>query len=54
MAEAFRREGFDGVLYKSRLGPGCNLALFDLDSAHVEEVVLCRATGVEHKFAGYP
>ena len=31
LAELFRSEGYDGVAYKSALGEGYNLALFDLD-----------------------
>lgn len=37
LAEKFRSVGFDGVKYKSELGSGCNIALFDLDSANVVE-----------------
>jgi hypothetical protein len=33
IAETVRRNGLDGVVYKSLLGPGFNLALFDLDAA---------------------
>jgi hypothetical protein len=36
LAEKFRSVGFD-VKYKSELGSGCNIALFDLDSAGVVE-----------------
>lgn len=33
IAELFRTEGFDGIFYKSMLGDGHNVALFDIDSA---------------------
>src|SRR5262252_4924229 len=33
IAELFKRHGFDGVAYKSSLGPGHNIAFFDLDAA---------------------
>lgn len=35
IAEFFKKKGFDGVAYKSQLGPGFNLALFDLEVASV-------------------
>jgi hypothetical protein len=33
LAERFKSERYDGVAYKSPLGKGKNLALFDLDAA---------------------
>lgn len=39
LAEHFRQQKYDGVIYKSKLGSGLNVALFDLD---VLEVVDCR------------
>ncbi len=33
IAELFKNEGFDGISYKSMLGDGYNVALFDIDSA---------------------
>jgi len=38
IAEVFRREGLDGLVYKSMLGEGFNMALFDLNCA---ELVTC-------------
>ncbi len=35
LAELFRNDGLDGIAYHSALGPGHNVALFDLDSADV-------------------
>ena len=35
MAEVFRQRGFDGVAYRSSLGPPHNIALFDLDAADI-------------------
>lgn len=35
IAEFLKKKGFDGVAYKSQLGPGFNLALFDLEAANV-------------------
>jgi len=33
IAEVFRLAGYDGIAYRSSVGPGHNLALFDLNSA---------------------
>lgn len=33
LAELFKSEGYDGVAYKSSVGPGHNIALFDLETA---------------------
>ena len=33
LAEAFRSNGYDGVIYKSLLGRGFNISLFDIDAA---------------------
>ena len=35
LAELFRHKGFDGIAYRSSLGPGHNIALFDVNSADV-------------------
>jgi hypothetical protein len=37
LAEAFRSIGCDGIRYKSRLGQGNSIALFDLESADLME-----------------
>jgi len=35
LSETFKREGYDGIAYKSKLGPGFNVALFDLQAADI-------------------
>jgi hypothetical protein len=50
IAEVFRREGFDGIVYKSRLGKGFNLALFDLDSADFVTSQLFSTASVAYSF----
>lgn len=35
LAEMFRRDGLDGIGYRSSLGPGHNIVLFDVDAASV-------------------
>jgi hypothetical protein len=54
IAETFRQHGLDGLVYKSRLGAGYNLALFDLDAANVTRRMLARATGVQYAFEDLP
>ena len=38
IAELFKAQGFDGIAYRSSLGAGHNVALFDLDAA---KLVIC-------------
>ena len=47
LAEAFKYHGYDGVVYKSMLGPGRNLALFDLDNVELHERGLFEVESVE-------
>lgn len=42
LAEAFRNNGFDGIVYTSRMCEGKNIALFDLDVAEVGSRFLFR------------
>jgi hypothetical protein len=51
IAEMFRLEGFDGLVYKSKLGEGFNLALFDLDSADLVTSGLFSTSNVRYEFA---
>jgi hypothetical protein len=44
LAELFRSDGLDGIAYRSSLGSGHNLALFDLD---VADVINCGLYSVE-------
>lgn len=51
IAEAFRREGFDGVVYRSSFGTDrYNLAIFDLDAAKLVMNELHEIKDVEFKF----
>ena len=47
IAELFKREGFDGIGYKSNFGDGSNLAIFDLDAAKLVNCGLYRVDRVE-------
>lgn len=48
IAELFRKEGFDGVGYRSSLGPGHNLAIFDLDAFKVVNCAPFYVSRIEH------
>jgi RES domain-containing protein len=50
MAEVFRDDGFDGVAYRSSLGPGHNIALFDLDAANVLNCSLVEIRGLKLEY----
>lgn len=56
LAEAFRKNGYDGVMYKSHLGKGFNVAIFDINAAELVNCCLFRAESLEFKFeqAGNP
>lgn len=46
LAELFRTQGCDGVAYKSSLGSGHNIALFDLDTAELVNCGLYQVRGL--------
>jgi RES domain len=55
LAELFRREGYDGVAYKSAFGKdGYSIALFELDSAAQLNGALHEVQSVEYKFSKDP
>ena len=56
LAEAFRKNNYDGIIYKSRLGKGFNVAIFDINAAELVNCCLFRAESLEFKFeqAGNP
>lgn len=49
LAEVIRSEGFDGIAYGSSLGPGHNLALFDLDCAILTGGQLMSIDGIQFR-----
>ena len=51
VAELFRARGLDGIGYRSSLGPGHNIVLFDLDAADLVNCSLFEEAGTE---AGTP
>ena len=50
IAESLRIAGFDGVIYRSRLGKGLNLALFDVDTVQVGKPTLHRIENLDYQF----
>jgi hypothetical protein len=49
LAEAFQKAGYEGIAYKSLLGEGHNVAMFDLDMADVINGALCKISGVSYQ-----
>jgi hypothetical protein len=49
LAAHIHRVGYDGVVYASSLGPGSNMAFFDLDAAQVAEVSLVSVKAVRYE-----
>lgn len=50
IAESFRRHGYDGILYKSALGTGFNVALFDINTADLINCFLYETKKVFFEF----
>jgi len=50
LADRFKTAGYDGVAYKSALGEGKNIALFDLDAADPINGTLYEAESVSYEF----
>lgn len=50
LAEAFRQHGYDGIVYKSLLGAGLNVALFELDTAELVNCFLYETKSINFAF----
>jgi hypothetical protein len=50
LAELFRDIGFDGIAYKSLLGEGLNIVLFNLDDVNVEKAFLHKVKSLKFEF----
>jgi len=50
LAEAFRSHGFDGVIYKSLLGEGFNVALFNVNAADLVNGFLYQVKSIAFQF----
>jgi len=50
LSELFRHHGYDGVVYKSSLGKGRNVVLFDINAADLLNCYLYKVESVSFKF----
>ena len=50
IAELFKRNGYDGVFYRSSLSDGLNLALFDIKAAAIVDRFLYTARQIKYSF----
>jgi len=50
LAETFREGGFDGVGYRSSLGDGHNLAIFDLNAADIVECSVRQISDIKFQY----
>jgi hypothetical protein len=53
LSDLFRHHGYDGIRYKSLLGPGYNYALFDLDAADLYSCQLHEVKNIRFEFDTY-
>ena len=51
IAELFKNNGFDGIAYRSSLGKGHNIVLFDLNAAGLIECTLHQAEKISFRFS---
>lgn len=51
IAELFKSEGFDGVVYKSALSDGFNVVLFDINAANIVNCFLYEAKEIKFSFS---
>lgn len=51
IAELFKVNGFDGIKYRSTLGEGENIALFDIQNADLIDRFLSEARKITYKFS---
>ena len=49
LAEHFRKQGYDGVIYKSKLGTGFSIAVFDLSALEIVDVRLYPVKAVTYE-----
>ncbi|MFQ5853897.1 MAG: RES family NAD+ phosphorylase [Candidatus Binatia bacterium] len=50
LPELFKTSGFDGIAYRSSLGPGHNITLFDVDAAELVNCFLFTVENLKFKF----
>jgi hypothetical protein len=54
LSKTFKHAGYDGLIYKSNLGTGYKVALFDIDAAKLIGCALYRAKAVSFEFKEDP
>ena len=54
LAEAFRGSGYDGIMYRSTLGQGVNVAVFDPALARVVSRFMFDVSSVQFGFSPIP
>lgn len=54
LAEAFREAEYEGVMYRSTLGRGVNIAIFDTAVARVDRRMLFDVSSVQFGFSPLP
>lgn len=53
IAEAFRAEGYDGIVYRSRLGQKLNLAVFKITNAAFKDCKVFRVDDLKYSFLDF-
>jgi hypothetical protein len=51
LAELFRKDGLDGIAYRSAFGTGHNVAFFDADAADIVACQLYRVAGTDLRYS---
>ncbi|MCP4612452.1 MAG: RES family NAD+ phosphorylase [Planctomycetes bacterium] len=51
IAEFFKTEGYDGIMYRSSVAPGYNIALFDINAAKIVETMLYYTNDICYRFS---
>jgi hypothetical protein len=50
ISEFIKSKGYDGIAYRSSLGGGLNIALFDLESANIDQCATFQASKINFEF----
>ena len=50
LSELFKKEGYDGIIYKSNLGGGYNVSLFNMSDAEITECFLFNVKSISYDF----
>ena len=50
LSELFKKEGYDGIIYKSNLGSGYNVSLFNMSDAEITDRFLFNVKSIRYDF----